>query len=394
MEMTGMFMKIDPHILKFPRALPNDEADFMIYYPYKFPKVIEFYEQKAQELYDKPEAYAQFVQDEFKELEAAVNKVNEEYEKGDKDDLAFLVEIDQKFNKVFCFKFWVINYVFADGLIHEFYVDQLKAFSRKMVDVVDDIEEYEQRVIQIQRDLLQTDYADIYLVQALHGVVVMKFLEEDEFSKNIVDQIIPIIDEHNDANNEKIIELWKPIVDKILDPEDRLYDDLTVYPPDFGERYKTLLDLPPLELPINQVRMRHTPFPLYSFLSHTVEFREQNKGLQERHESMIGIIEDIFTEAKGKMEEDEYADFRLSYEMARNFSMSKDIMGNVDPILIPVWEGDVHKRTNEILSKDQEVRYPSVSHASMFGSFAWYLPKDLKAQVMSPDTSPFNFEEL
>lgn len=389
-----MSMKIDAHILKFPHSLPNDEADFMIYYPYKFPKVIEFFEQKAQEFYDKPEAYAKFVKDEFSELEASVNKVNKEYEEGDKNDLAFLVNIDQKFNKVFCFKFWVINYVFADGLIHEFYVDQLKAFSRKMVDVIDDIEEYEQRVIQIQRDLLQTDYADIYLVQALHGVIVMDFLENDEFSKDIVSKIIPLIDEHTDKNNEKIIELWKPIVDKILDPEDHLYDPLTVFPPDFDEKYETLLDLPPLQLPRNQVRMRGIAFPMYSFLSHTIEFREQNKALKERHESMVQIIEDIFAEAKGKLSEEEYADFRLSYDMARNFSMSKDIMGNVDPILVPVWEGDVHRRINEMLSRDQDVRYPHVSHASMFGSFAWYLPKDLKAQVMSPDTTPFNFEEL
>ncbi len=364
----------------------------MIYYPYKFPAVIDFYEQKAQELYANPEGYAQFVQDEFKELEAAVEKVRDEFENGNKDDLAFLVTIDQKFNKIFCFKFWVINYVFADGLIHEFYVDQLKAFARKMVDVGDDIEEYERRIIQIQRDLLQTDYADIYLVQALHGVTVMNFLEQDEFSRDIVKEIVALIDEHDDKNNEKIIELWKPIVDKILDPNDNHYGPLTDYPDDY--EFKNLLGLPPLELPINQVRMRKIPFPLYSFLSHTVEFREQNVALTERHKNMKDTIEEIFVEAKGKMEEEEYSDFRLAYEMAKNFSMSKDLMGNVDPILVPVWEGDVHKRIYEILSKDNKVRYPSVSHASMFGSFAWYLPADLKAQVMSPDNTSFNFEEI
>lgn len=385
-------MKIDPHILKFPRSLPNDEQQFMTYYPYKFPKVIEWFEQKAQELYDKPEAYAQFVQDEFAVLEAAVNKVNDEYSKGDQTNLEFLVDIDQKFNKVFCFKFWVINYIFADGPLHEFYVDQLKAFARKMVDVSDDIEEYEQRIIQIQRDLLQTDYADIYLVQALHGVVIMKFFEQDEFSKNIIDKIIPLIDQHDDKNNEEILDLWKPVVDKILDEFDNHYTLLTDKQPDFN--FRTLLDLPPLELPFNQVRMRKTPFPLYSFLNHTLEFRKQNEQLQERFENMKHTIEDIFSEARGKLSEEEYNDFRLSYEMSKCFSMSKDIMGNVDPILIPVWERDVHTKIYETLSKDQEVRYPSVNHASVFGSFVWYLPTDLKAKVMSPDTTPFNIEEL
>lgn len=385
-------MKIDPHVLKFPKSLPNDQQDFMIYYPYKYPKVIEFFEQKAAELYNKPQGYAQFVRDEFDELESAVNKVNEEYRQGDKTDLAFLVKIDQKFNKLFCFKFWVINYLFADGLIHEFYVDQLKAFARKMVHVTDDIEEYESKIIHIQRDLLQTDYADIYLVQALHGVVVMKFLEQDDFSKNILNDIIPLVDEHDEKNNERIIELWKPIVDRILDEADNHYSAITDRPADFN--YRTLLDLPPLALPLNQVKMRHIPFPLYSFLSHTVEFRNQNEALQARYETMQQTIEEIFVEAEEKLDATEFADFRLSYEMSKNFSMSKDIMGNVDPILVPVWEGDVHTKINDILSRRHKVRYPTVSHASMFGSFVWYLPSDLKFKVMSVDDTPFNLEEL
>ncbi len=392
MAMKAMFMKIDPHILKFPLSLPNDQQDFMIYYPYKFPKVIDFFEEKAKELFDKPIEYAKFVQDQFKELEAAVNKVNQEYQNGNQADLAFLVNIDQKFNRVFCFKFWVINYVFADGLIHEFYVDQLKAFARKMVNVSDDIEEYEQRIIQIQRDLLQTDYADIYLVQALHGVMVMNFFERDEFSKNIIEQIIPLIDEHSDKNDARIIELWKPIADKILDASDNHYSAIKDKPDDFN--FRTLLDLAPLDLPLTQVRMRKIPFPLYSFLSHAVEFRKQNITLQERHANMKSTIEEIFDEAKDKLDTEEYNDFRLSYEMARSFSMSKDIMGNVDPILIPVWQGDVHKKIYEILSRDNSVRYPTVNHASMFGSFVWYLPSDLKSQVMSVDNRTFNIEEI
>ena len=380
-------MKIDENILKFPKSLPNDQQNFIIYYPFKFPKVIDFYEQKAKELYNKPKAYAKFVQDEYNELENSVNKVNEEFQKGDKTDLSFLVNIDQKFNKLFCFKFWVINYVFADGPIHEFYVDQLKAFCRKMVDVEDDIEEYEEKIIRIQRDLLQTDYADIYLVQALQGVRVMKFLEQDEFSKKIIAPIIPLIDEHDDKNNKKIIELWKPIVKRMLDKSDDHYKLLRDKPLNF--EYHTLLDLPPLDIPIIQVEMRESEFPLSSFLNHTLEFRKQNEALEERYKNMKETIAEIFKEAKQKLDKQEYEDFKLSYEMAKNFSMSKDIMGNVDPILIPVWECDVHARIFEILSKTQEVRYVVVNHASMFGSFVWYLPDNLKSKVMSVDNTPY-----
>lgn len=385
-------MKIDSTILKFPKSLPNDEMQFMTYYPYKFPKVIEFFEQKAQELYKDPVAYAKFVQDEFIVLETAVRKVNEKFSKGDPTSLEFLVDTDQKFNKIFCFKFWVINYVFADGPIHEFYVDQLKAYARKMVDVSDDVEDYEKRIIQIQRDLLQTDYADIYLVQALHGVVVMKFLEEDEFSKKVLDQVIPLIDEHTDKNNEKIMELWKPVVERMLNFDDKHYSILRDIPE--GYEHKELLGLPPIDLPITQTRMRKTPFPLYSFLNHTVEFREQNIGLQQRYEDMQRIIKEIFVEAKAKFSAEDYEDFRLAYEMSKCFSMSKDIMGNVDPILIPVWERDVHAKIFEILSKDQQLRYPSLNKASVFSSFIWYLPADLKTKVMSVDNTPFNIEEL
>lgn len=384
-------MKIDPHILKFPKSLPNDVADFMAYYPYKFPKVIDFFEQKAQELYKDPEAYAKFVQDEFAELEASVNKVNDEYSKGDQTNLEFLIDIDQKFNKVFCFKFWVINYVFADGPLHEFYVDQLKAFARKMVDVMDDVEDYEQRIIQIQRDLLQTDYADIYLVQALHGVDVMKFFEKDEFSQKVIDQIIPLIDQHNDKNNEEIIKLWEPVVDRILDENDNHYSALTDKGPDFN--YRTLLDLPPLELPRNQVRMRKTPFPMYSFLNHTLEFRKQNEQLQGRYENMKETIEEVFKEAKDKFTDDEYKDFQLSYEMSKCFSMSKDIMGNVDPIIVPVWHG-LHAKVFDILSTKNNVRYPQTTYAAVYSSFIWYLPDNLKSKVMSVDNTPFNIEEL
>lgn len=393
MAMKDIYMKIDEHILRFPSSLPNDEQQFMTYYPYKFPKVMEFYEQKARELYNDPQGYADFVRQEYAVLENAVNKVNEEFQNGNKDDLEFLVEIDRKFNKIFCFKFWVINYIFADGPIHEFYVDQLKAFARKMVGVTDDIEEYEQRIISIQRDLLQTDYADIYLVQALHGVRLMEFLEKDEFSRHIVQDVIPLIDEHNDKNAEKINELWKPIVDKMMDESDDHYSKVRKVPPDLPAD-APLLALPPLRLPINQVKMRKTTFPLFSFLNHTVEFRRQNIGLEERYNTMKETIEKIFIEAKNKLSQDEYGDFRLSYEMSKNFSMSKDIMGGVDPVLIPVWERDVHARIFEILSQIHQVRYPSVNHSAMFGSLMWYLPDRLKAKVLSVDNTPFDPENI
>ena len=80
--------------------------------------------------------------------------------------------------------------------------------------------------------------------------------------------------------------------------------------------------------------------------------------------------------------------------MSKNFSMSKDIMGEVDPILVPVWERDVHAKVYEILLKDHNVRYPSVNHASMFGSFIWYLPDDLKAKVMSVDDTLLNYDDI
>ena len=49
--------------------------------------------------------------------------LKKEFEKGDQENLEFLVVTDQKLNKLFCFRFWPVNYLFADGPIHEFYVE-------------------------------------------------------------------------------------------------------------------------------------------------------------------------------------------------------------------------------------------------------------------------------
>ncbi|MDR1196845.1 MAG: hypothetical protein LBL08_01035 [Candidatus Nomurabacteria bacterium] len=385
-------MKIDPILLKFPKSLPNDEQQFMTYYPYKFPRVIDFFEAKALALHDNPEEYMEFVHSEFDELDRAVSSVIDKYQAGDQTDLNFLVKTDQQFNKIFCFKFWVINYVFADGPIHEFYVDQLKSFARKMVDATDDVESYEQQIIRLQRDLLQTDYADIYLVQALHGNTVMKFLENDPFSKSILDTVAPLIDEHGESDADKINEIWKPIVERMTNPDDHHYDELSVIDPNLPKS-APLIELPPLVLPLNQVKMRKTDFPLYSFLNHTVEFRDENQQLEERYEDMKQTIAQIFDIAKSKLSEEEYRGFELSYEMSKCFSMSKDIMGNIDHRLLPVWERDVHEKVHSILSENSAVRYPSVNHASMFSSFVWYLPEDLKAEVMSVDESDFNIKD-
>lgn len=372
-------MKIDDIVLKFPKKLPNDEQDFMIYYPYKFPKVIKYFENLANHYYDKPLEYEEFVKGQFKELEEGFNKINTDYQAGNQDDLTFLIAIDQRFNKLFCFKFWVINYVFADGPLHEYYVDKLKAYARKMVDTIDDVEDYEQRVIRIQRDLLQTEYADLYLIQALGGVKLLRSLTDDPLAQDVLNKVIPLINnDRSEANDKAILDAWKPIADLLLQENNEKYKEARSH----------------LGIPLNQVIMRKSELPLYNFLNHTVEFRTENEKLFERYEQMQRIIDEYFQEAKEKFSQEEYDDFKLAYEMARIYSMSKDIMGEIDTVLIPAWVQKLHKQLYTILSRNQEVNFPSIGHSAVFHTFVWYLPDDLKARVMSIDDTAYNLEDL
>lgn len=379
MEVRAIFMKIDPQLLKFPFSLPNDIEGFMFTYPHKFPLIIPFFEEVAQKVGTDSKAYQEYGNFAHDEMFKGFEKIKKDYDDGNQKDLRFLIGIDQRFNKLFCYRFWVVNYLFADGPLHDFYVDNLKNCIRKFVDVEEDIEDFESKVVRIQRDLLQGDYADLYLRQAIDGVEILKLLKENPKAKSLLDEVILLIDKHSSDNTKKINEIWDKLVEIIKE--------------EIENGNKKLEEK--MEIPLGQAEMRHSMLPVYNMLTHAIEFREENESLSARHGEMEGKIKDLMNLARQKLTLEEFELFEVSYQQARNFSMYKDIMGEIDPYLLPVWFG-VHTKIKEILDAKNgtNLKARGTGHAAMFYFLVWHLPDELKSIIMTPDPTPFSLDTL
>ncbi len=370
-------MKIDEKLLKFPKTLPNDLESFMVFYPAKFPGIVLYYEEIAKKIASNPTAYKEYGYWAHDELFKGFEKIKKDYENGDKDNLSFLVDIDQRFNKLICYRFWIVNYLFPDGPIHDFFVDSLKDLIRKFIDVGEDVEEFEGKIVQIQRDLLQGDYADLYLRQALSSVKLVKLLEDNLETKTLLTKAVNLVDQHSHKNTQKINFIWDQLV-SLIDK-------------DKGKTFAKIKK--ELEIPLEQAEFRKTMVPVYNMLTHAVEFRNENRGLTARHEGMAQKIQEYFDQAKQKLTTEEYELFDIAYQQSQNFGMFKDVMGEIDPVLLPLWFGILHQAQN-ILAKTTSIQPRLVGHAGMFYHLVWYLPPKLKAKVMTPDLTPFNLENL
>jgi hypothetical protein len=369
-------MKIDDNLLKFPKYLPNDLEGLMFYYPEKFPPIVREFEAIAPKIAGDPAAFREYGNKSRDELWAAYEKIKADYEKGDQTDLAFLVDIDQRFNKIYCYRFWIVNYLFPDGRIHDYIVDNLKNLIRKFIDVTEDVEDFEQKVVRIQRDLLQSDYADYYLQQSFGGAKVLGLLEANgDFSKQLA-EVTKLIDEHNHSNSEKINGIWHDVFEGIKSAHnaDELQEAMAVS--------------------IREAEMRDSLLPVYNMLTHAVEFLEENKKLIQRHNGMLSTIDEYKTQARSRLTPDEYELFEFCYDQARNFSMYKDIMGAIDEVLLPLWFGLYDQMRQIIKASGVTMRERGTGPAAIGSYFVWYLPDELKAKVMTPDFESFNSETI
>ena len=312
-----MNISIPEYLLKMPQYLPNDIEGMIFTYPNKFPLIIQKYEEAAQKYAMDPDGFRRYGNSQKKELVEGLNKIKKEYEECENKDLKFLVEIDQKLNKLFCFRFWIVNYLFADGPIHSFYVDNLKMLIRKVVKA-EETEKYEAKVEETIQTLLQTDYADEYLEQALNCNIVLDELNKIDEIKDDLSEVIKLIDEDSMKNMDKINQIWSKIW-KVIEKNNN----------------EKLYDL--LHIALVQVKFRSSMLPLFNTLTHTVEFRKENLQLKEKYDNMNSKINDVLEEAKRELDKDEYDLLKMSYEQAKNFSMYKDVMGAVDGKLIPFW---------------------------------------------------------
>lgn len=369
-----MNIKIPEYLLKMPQYLPNDIEGMIFTYPNKFPKIIENYEDAANKYAMDPEGFRKYGDSQKKELVEGLNKIKKEYEECKNKDLKFLVEIDEKLNKLFCFRFWIVNYLFADGPIHSFYVDNLKMLIRKFVKA-EETEKYESKVEEITQILLQSDYADEYLEQALKCNLVLEELNKIKEIQDNLNSVINLIDDDPMKNMDDINNIWKEIWDYIEKSNNEKLFDL-------------------LHIALVQVKFRSSMLPLYNTLTHTIEFRKENMKLKEKNDNMKLKINDIFIDAKSQLDKDEFDLLKMSYEQARNFAMYKDVMGAIDGKLLPFWFG-IHDEIKVILKQlDPNMPIRSGGQAAMFYYLVWYLPDDLKAIVMKPDFSDFSLDNI
>ncbi|MFA6421834.1 MAG: hypothetical protein WCV92_00285 [Candidatus Buchananbacteria bacterium] len=374
-----MKIKIGEQYLQFPKVLPNDLESFLIFYPNKFPLIVPYYKEVAKKIAGDPEEFKKYGNWAHDELFAGFEKIKKDYENGDQSNLDFLVKIDQRFNKLICYRFWIVNYLFPDGPIHDFYVEVLKNSIRKFTDVSDEVEEFEGKITRIQRDLLQSDYADLYLQQALNSVELYELLASSKNSKSILSKAEDIISHHKLEDAPEINVLWDDLVTMI---KDETNNDPTI-----------LKIKDKLQFVINQAIMRKSNQPIYNMLTQAVEFRKENEELFKRHGQMGGKLDVIFSQAKDRLDAEEFKLFQVAYEQSRNFAMFKDVMGEIDRPLLPLWFG-LHDKVKAILTKDQKVDLSRTGHACMFYRFVWYLPAHLKDEVMKADMTPFDLKTI
>lgn len=367
-------MKIDPSILKFPRFIPNDLDGLMIFYPVKFPPIIEEFESIAPIIAEDPVAFREYGDKMRDELWVAFEKIKADYENGDQSDLNFLLDIDHRFGKIYCYRFWIVNYLIADGPMHEYFVDNLKNFIHKFIDVTEDVEDFEQKVVRVQRDLLQSDYADMYLTSALDGLKAYNLFKQHPRLSEMLEKATELIDQHEQSNTEAINAIWEDAY-KIIESDPSVEDIRQA-----------------MHMPLRQVKMRNTMLPVYNMLTHAVEFREENMKLANRHDEMSGVIESYKEKARQELSAEDYDFFVVCYEQARNFAMYKDVMGAIDEPLLPLWYG-MHQKINDLLvGMGIDVKQRPTGPTAVLAHYVWSLPDEYKARVMTPDLTPFSLE--
>lgn len=359
------------HLFKFPLTLPNDVEDFTLFYPKKYPLIMEIYSKTVQELYLDPDNFLKKCFELQKELWIGFEKIKSDFEACNNRDLKFLVDTDQRLHKLFCYRFWIINYLWCDGPLHNFYVDKIKEFAEKIAEW-SEIEEKEKAVLEIERALLQSDYADLYLERALGGLEVYEIIHSIPEIKEILMKLQEVIvTEENPQKAYVLIEEMMKVVESLDTTEIKKLNKLLC-----GVRATG--------------KVRGDNLTLYNAIIHPIQFRAETLLLKQRYDIMKTRLKQIFDLAKSNLDLKEYSEFEIISKMSRNLMQAKDIFGEIDPELIPFWFRQVHGEMKRFIPG---LEYVS-GHAAVFRDIIWSLPPELKVKVMSPDLEAFSLEKL
>lgn len=359
------------NIFDFPRTLVNDAEGFIYYYPKKFPKIVETYVKLIKKYYNDPEGFREFCLEESKELLKIAGKFVDFYKKIDKiGDLKLLFEIDDKMNKLYCFKFWLYNYLVCEGPLQKFHISKIKNFSEKIVEW-DVPEEREGELERIRKLLIQTDYTDFYVFNLLEGVKVYDYFAKINNFKEEVEALKALLSKKN-YDYEEANRMIDELVDKVRENEDENSRDI-------------MKCLAPI---LRVCEIKGENLPLYSFMMTAFKFREKGLAYKKNYEKLKADIRDIFVFAKGKLSEEDYGQFERSYKMLRLIAECKDLFGEADTVVLPFWFKLYH-RIDEVLGKKV-----SKGPGSSYHSIMWYVSGEMKDIIFKIDDSNFDEDEL
>jgi len=359
---------------EFPRAIPNDLEGFTHFYPNKFPAILPEFKKHAKTYFMKPKEFKKFIYEQQKELFKGFYKIKADYEKEKNKTHEFMVKTDERLHKLFCFRFWVVNYGFCDGPIHDYYADKIREYSERIAEW-EDVDDKEAATLEVERALMQGTYADLYLQSAFHSIKIYDFLTKNlkfkKFSQELEKYVLA----------DELAKCYKLI--------DGLVNDLEKNPN--TKTNKELMSF--LQIARGVSKLRGDRLGYYNTIIYAFEFYEKNLELKIRHNMLKNRIKQILEKAKKTLNEEEHKELKVCYEMGDLFKEAKDVYGEIDGKLIPFWFGMLQQLAKEVGIKNTDAAF-GIGHAAMFYRIVWYLPNELKAKVFTPDPTGFSLSRL
>ncbi len=365
------------YILNFPSSLPNDREGLIMFFPNKYPLIKKEYTKVVKKVAFDPEAFCEYADKQRQDMIAGWEKIKGEYDSlpiEKQHDLKNLVYYEQRISRLYCMKFWLVNYLLADGPLHDFYVSNIRHFVEVFVDSNIDPVVYQSQVQEIVNTLLKADYTDTYLEQAIASVELLALLRKHPHIDNTIYAISKSLQMGDKVEVEKGLKTLFEQIKKLND--------------------KQILDF--LWKPLDQASYRKGDYPVLGFLQQMIEFEQENNMLANRQQLVESKLKEIFALAKSKLSQEDYELFTICYKQANNLSRYKEINGVLDTVLLPFWYqelcGNIFLHLKKKYPHLQPLGSGSGRGSLMFTFFVWLLPDELKLYVMTEDVQEWTIE--
>lgn len=355
--------------LEFPASIPNDIEGYMVYFPKKFPLLLEQYEKLVAKYWDKPKELDEYCKGLIDELWTGYGRIKKDFQKTPKEKrtLKFLINIDERLQKLNCYRFWIVNYALCEGPLNNYFIEELQKYVHELVENEDEDTETEERE-KLLRLLLKGDYKDLYVINALGGLHIYKSLKECTATQELCAEL------ENKIGSVEDKELYK-IVDKILEKTSREKNNSQLEK--FFRHMKEPLDCSSVKGDLSVV---------YVTIIQAIEFNNKNVLLQKEYRNIKNTLKEVFRRAEDKLSKEDFKKFILAYTMLMKFKKFKDDFGEIDSDWLPLWLSQLIPELREHIN-DKSTNL--IGQGSVFYHFAWLLPPYLLKQVFKPDNTPF-----